>query len=117
MQTVLIKRNGETLARVWNANHYFSRLRGLLGRTIPPGGGLLLTPCNCIHTIGMRYEIDAIYLDKTGLVLRVDSELPRGKAWPIQRGARSVLELPGKAASEQNIRVGDRLEVIPWIKA
>lgn len=117
MQTVLIQRNGETLARVWNANRYFLRLRGLLGRTIPSGGGLLLTPCNDIHTFGMRYPIDAVYFDAAGRVLRVDDSLRAGKAWPAQRGAKRVLELPAGAAKERNIRVNDILEVIPWTKS
>ena len=117
MQTVLIQRNGETLARVWNANRYFLRLRGLLGRTIPEGGGLLLTPCGSIHTFGMRYPIDAVYLSSSGRVLRVDGSLKAGKAWPMQRGARRVLELPAGTAKERNIRVNDLLEVIPWTKS
>ena len=117
MQTVLIRKNGEPIARVWNANRYFLRLRGLLGRTIPAGGGLLLTPCNCIHTFGMRYAIDAVYLDSSGLVLRVDQALPAGKAWPVQRGAKRVLELPARIANERNIRVNDVLEVVPWTES
>ena len=63
MKTVRIQRNGETLASVWHATGYFARLRGLLGRTIPPEGGLLLTPCNAIHMIGMRYAIDATKIE------------------------------------------------------
>jgi hypothetical protein len=42
----------------------------------------------------MRYEIDAVYLDRAGCVLRVDQALVRGKVWPMQRGASVVLELP-----------------------
>ena len=112
MKTLILKKDGTTIANAWLANHYFTRLRGLLGRTLPTGGGLLLAPCNCIHTLGMRYAIDAVYLDRTGLVLRVDDSLPAGKACKAQKGARFVLELPAGAASRQNIRVGGRLEGI-----
>lgn len=111
MKTISINRNGETLAHVWNANHYFARLRGLLGRTLTESGGLLLTPCNSIHTFGMRYAIDAVYLDRNGAVLRVDCELPSGRIWPAQRGARSVLELSAGFARTHQIQPGDRLEV------
>lgn len=112
MKTVLIQTNGRPVVNAWLANHYFSRLRGLLGRTLPEGGGLLLTPCNCIHTFGMQYEIDAVYLDQTGTVLRVDEALPAGKACKTQRGARYVLELPAGTARRQSIQVGNRLEGI-----
>jgi ABC-2 type transport system ATP-binding protein len=38
----------------------------------------------------MRYAIDAVYLDKAGRVLRVDSALPVNKAWPGASGAKRV---------------------------
>ncbi len=112
MKTVSIQKNGEPLLSVWNANRYFLRLRGLLGRTLEGTGGLLLTPCNGIHTFGMRYEIDAVYLDKAGIVLRIDEALPRGRAWSVQRGAYRVLELAGRHAERYGIHVGDKLEVL-----
>jgi uncharacterized membrane protein (UPF0127 family) len=112
MNTVAIKKNGKLLVRAMNANRYFLRLRGLIGRELHEGEGLILTPCNSIHTFGMSYPIDAVYLDKTGVVLRVEQSLPRGKAWPGQRGARSVLELPAGTANTKGIYKGDRLEVV-----
>ena len=113
MKTVTIQKNGEPIAQVWNANTYFARLRGLLGRSLEEGGGLLLTPCGSIHTFGMRYAIDAVYLDKAGRVLRVDEALPAGKAWPRARGAKRVLELPAGYAAKRQIRPADVLEVVP----
>lgn len=111
MKTVRIQRNGETLASVWHATGYFARLRGLLGRTIEPEGGMLLTPCNAIHMIGMRYAIDAVYLDKQGYVLRADKAVKPGRICAIQRGARHVLELPEGSINRHSIQLGDRLEV------
>jgi len=111
MKTVRIQRNGETIASVWHATGYFARLRGLLGRTIEPEGGLLLTPCNAIHMIGMRYAIDAVYLDKHGNVLRADESVKPGRVCAIQHGARHVLELPEGSVSRHSIQLGDRLEV------
>ncbi len=112
MRTVEIRKNGVTLVHAINANHYFLRLRGLLGRELREDEGLILTPCSSIHTFGMAYEIDAVYLDKAGVVLRVDAALPRGKAWPGQRGARHVLELQAGDAKRKGIYKGDRLEVV-----
>ena len=111
MKTVEIRKNGEAIAKVWHARGYFARLRGLLGRTIPEGGGMLLTPCNAIHMIGMRYAIDAIYLDKEGRVLRADEAVQPGRICPMQRGARHVLELPEGSIKRHSIQLGDRLEV------
>ena len=113
MKTVSILKNGNRVARAWNANRYFLRLRGLLGRNLQEGGGLLLTPCGSIHTFGMRYAIDAVYLDRNGRVLRVDEALPKGRAWPGQKGAKRVLELPSGGAKRFLIQPGDLLEVVP----
>ena len=112
MKTVQIAKNGETIARVWHATGYFARLRGLLGRKLEADGGMLLTPCSEIHTIGMGYAIDALYLDKGGLVLRVDEALAPGRILPRQRGARHVLELPEGSAKRRGLTTGDKLEVI-----
>jgi len=112
MKTVEIRKNGETLVNAINANSYFLRLRGLLGRELHENEGLILTPCNSIHTFGMAYEIDAVYVDKNGVVLRVDESLARGKAWRGQRGAKSVLELMAGDAKKKGIQKGDRLEVV-----
>ncbi len=111
MKTISILKNGETIASVWHATGYFARLRGLLGRSLEENGGLMLTPCSAIHTIGMGYAIDAVYLDKRGLVLRVDEAIKPGKICPQQRGARHVLELPEGGAKQRHISAGDTLEV------
>lgn len=113
MKTVEIRLNGEHVASVLHARGYFARLRGLLGRSINEDGGLMLTPCNSIHTVGMRYPIDAVYLDRSWRVLRVDNALAIGKIWPMERAARHVLELSAGRAKKYAIKAGDILEVIP----
>ena len=111
MKMLQIRKAGEPIATVWHANGYFSRLRGLLGRKLAPYGGLMLTPCSCIHTIGMGYAIDAVYLDRAYQVLRVDHAIAPGRLCKGQHGARHVLELPEGAAAMRNLSPGDILEV------
>ena len=112
MKTVQMRKNRQPIATVWHATGYFARLRGLLGRTIEADGGMLLTPCSEIHTIGMGYAIDALYLDRNGCILRVDERLAPGRILPRQRGARHVLELPEGSAKARGLTAGDILEVI-----
>lgn len=56
-----------------------ARMRGLLAR--PPlrrGQGMLIKPCNMIHTVGMGYPIDVVFLRRDGLVLKVAHQvMPR----------------------------------------
>lgn len=112
MKTVSIQKNGEQIAKALHARGYFSRLRGLLGRSLSEDGGLMLSPCSSIHTIGMRYPIDAVYLDRSWRVLHVDESLNPGRILPPQRGAKHVLELYAGRAKQCAIATGDILEVI-----
>jgi uncharacterized protein len=74
----------------------FGRMRGLLGRPAPAAGeALWLRPCRSIHTIGMRYAIDVLFLDRHGTVLRARRDLPPGRLAFAPRGAASVLECGG----------------------
>lgn len=112
MKTVQIRKDGGSIATVWHATGFFPRLRGLLGRTLREDGGMLLSPCSEIHTIGMRYPIDALYLDAQGRVLRIDASINPGRILPPQRSARHVLELPDGSAKRRMLTAGDILEVI-----
>lgn len=87
-----------------------ARLRGLIGhRTLDAGQGLLLRPCNGIHTWGMRFPIDVLFLDGSGRVLRVKPGLPPRQVVPWVRGSKQVLELPDGAAA--GIPEGARLHI------
>lgn len=84
------------------------RLRGLLFRPEPRRGeGLLLTPCNAIHTWGMRFSLDVVFLDAAGRVLRVVEKLaPRTTSGRVP-GGRYVLELPVGTIEATGTVVGD----------
>ncbi len=91
-----------------------SRARGLLGSAGWEGrDGLLLRPCRNIHTVGMRYPIDLVFLDEEGRVLRVVEGLRPGRISPLVLRARSVLELPAGKLKETGTLPGDLLEMRP----
>lgn len=53
------------------AETFAERARGLIGRPAPASGrGLLIPRCNAIHTLFMRYPIDATFLDRKGRVVK-----------------------------------------------
>jgi uncharacterized membrane protein (UPF0127 family) len=71
-----------------------ARLLGLAGlRTLPPAAGLLLPRTRSIHTFGMRFALDLVWLDRDGRVIRVDRDV---RPWRIRscRVARAVVEVP-----------------------
>lgn len=94
--TVTVRATAGTVlcARCVVADTPLRRLRGLLGRrALAPGECLLLHPACAIHTCGMRFAIDVVFLDDEHRVLRVVEGV---RPWRLAscRGARSVLELP-----------------------
>jgi uncharacterized membrane protein (UPF0127 family) len=92
------------------ADNPVSRVIGLMFRKSPKGDGLLLDPCNSIHTCFMRYPLDVIFLSKTNQVIKVIRNLKPWRMTWIYLKASKTLELPaGKLPSD--IREGDTLEV------
>lgn len=88
------------------ADSPLARMRGLLAR--PPlrsGQAMLIKPCNMIHTVGMGYPIDVVFLHRDGTVLRVAAGVP-----PLRmRGhwrAHCVLELAAGEADRCAIAAG-----------
>jgi uncharacterized membrane protein (UPF0127 family) len=61
---------------------------------MPPSVGLELSPCRSVHTFGMRFALDLIWLDRDGRVLRVDESVPPRRLRTCLR-ARSVIEIRG----------------------
>jgi uncharacterized protein len=68
------------------------RLVGLAGRRgLPAGIALHLRRCRSVHTFGMRFALDLVWLDRDGAVVRVDRAVPP-RSVRTCRAARSVLE-------------------------
>ena len=97
--------------RIKVAAGFFSRLRGLLGRKgLDEGEGLLLSPCSSIHCIGMRFSIDAIFLDKQYQVVDIFPDMKPG-SMASRRQARYVLELKAGEAKRHKIEIGEQLYI------
>ena len=69
-----------------------ARLRGLALLREPPHGTALAFPrCRSIHTFGMRFPIDVLFLDATLAPLRVAVAVPPNRIVGCRR-ARTVVE-------------------------
>ena len=73
------------------------------------GEGLWIAPCEAVHTIGMKFPIDVLFLDKKRRVLKIKHEMPRSRMALCLR-AHSVLELPSGTAAARQTVAGDQLE-------
>lgn len=101
---------GQVVARCAYRPGVSFRMRGLLGRkSLPPGTGIWLKPCNSIHMFFMKFPIDALFLDGNLRVVRVVSHLrPWSLVWPV-KGACSCVELPSGTVAEWGIGPGVEL--------
>ena len=61
----------------------------------------------------MRFAIDAVYLDKSGRVVKVAADLRPWRLADAARGARDVLELPAGTAARTGTHAGDELVFEP----
>jgi protein-S-isoprenylcysteine O-methyltransferase Ste14/uncharacterized membrane protein (UPF0127 family) len=98
--------------RVSAASSLLTRLAGLIG-TYPPDRekGLYITPCNGVHTFGMRYPVDIAFLNSEKRVVRLIRGLRPNRMTGIIRSAKSALEFPSDTLAEGDIRVGDVLRI------
>jgi uncharacterized membrane protein (UPF0127 family) len=97
------------------ADHFWSRLKGLMGvRQLVPGDGLLITRANQVHTHFMAIPIDVFYVDKTFQIIDMDRELPPWRIGRLRRGARYVVEAPSGTAAASGCTIGDTLSFTPY---
>lgn len=106
------ERTGKVLAEQLDMpGTFMGRGIGLMfRRTLEPGRGMWINPCNGIHMMFMRFAIDAVFLDSKERVKKVYRKLPAwwGVVW-LEWGAHSVLELPPGSTADIDLRRGDQV--------
>jgi len=98
------------------ADTYVSRLVGLLGRTrrwARPGQGLWIVPSYGVHTVGMLFSIDLVFLDRSNHVVHTEEHVRPFRISKVILKADSVLELPPHTIFRTRTHAGDLLEIGP----
>lgn len=87
------------------------RRTGLLKHQgLSAGQGLWIVPCEAVHSFGMKFSIDLIYLDRRKRVKKTRSEM-RPNRISLCLLADSVLELPVGTLAQTGTQAGDQLEL------
>lgn len=86
--------SGERLAVVSRADNWLSKGWGVLGRrTLPVGTGVWLPGVASVHTMGVRFPLDLLFLDSHLRTVRVLPNVPPGRWLVRASGAAHTLEL------------------------
>ena len=77
-------------------------------KCLPAEEALLIRPCSSIHTIGMKYPIDVLFMAADDRVLKIAASIAPGRA-AMAMGSAYVLELPAGTAKRTGTVAGDQL--------
>jgi uncharacterized membrane protein (UPF0127 family) len=114
--TLVVERTKRPLARTTKvARTFWTRAKGLLGRSgLPPGEALMFPGCHAVHTMGMRFPIDLVFVDKDWRVVALQPMVRPGRfmVGPV-RGAWGVVEMASGTVAENGLEVGDQLQPFP----
>ncbi|HEV2423985.1 MAG TPA: DUF192 domain-containing protein [Terriglobia bacterium] len=96
------------------ARGYFTRLVGLLGKTkrwARPGQGLWIVPSHGVHTVGMLFALDLVFLDQNKVVVHTEEHVLPFRVSKVSFKTNSILELPPHTIFRSGTRIGDQLEI------
>lgn len=111
MRTVMLSSDDPKVVfgPVFVAESALDRTRGLLCRSpLRDYEGMLIMKCNCVHTVGMRYPIDIIFLRRDGKILRITENLPPLRMTGCYK-ADMVLELLAGSTSKLQLTAGGNI--------
>ena len=111
-------RNSRLAEDAGAADTFWARFKGLMGQTsLPLGHGLLIEPCNSVHTFFMKIDIDVVFLDSKRKVVGVAHSMVPWRMSRYYPSAKSVLELPAGVALASGTQPGDELRFEPIANA
>jgi uncharacterized membrane protein (UPF0127 family) len=92
------------------ADTTFARLKGLIGRLrLRLNEGMWVVPSRGVHTLGVLFPLDLIYLDENHRVIHLIEHFPRFRIAPLRIQAASVLEMPTHTIYSSQTQPGDQL--------
>ena len=112
MPVINLTKKSWLATKVRKADSFVTRMVGWLKRSkLGPEEALWLTPSKGIHTIGMKFPIDVVFLDKENRVLGLTSGMAPYRISGIQLRGYSVLELSSGTIRKSRTEVCDQLEI------
>lgn len=96
------------------AGTFWLRLKGLLGKKgLESKTGLILNPCTSIHTLFMRFPIDAVFVDSKNRIIKTYHALPAWRLSAILFNSAFCIELPAGTLLASSAETGDCIQILP----
>jgi len=112
MKIINISKNTILADQALIADSFLKRLVGLLNRkSLNPQEALVLAPSNCIHSLFMRFTIDALFLDKAGKVVGSLSSFRPFRFSPLFFKSYLTIELPESTIKRSQTQLGDLVKI------
>ena len=94
------------------ARRFLQRAVGLLGKAgLAPREALLIPNCRSLHTFGMRFAIDVLFVDDQGVVRDLFPQTPSGHIVIARSKPVHALEVSAGFIAKHNINPGQRLSI------
>lgn len=108
---IISSNNGKVIAiNTRYAQTVVTRMIGLLATSsFNAGDGLYISPCSSIHTVGMKYPIDVVFINEFNIINKVVMGLKPNRICLSLSGCCSVLELPQGVIKQCQLMPGDTL--------
>lgn len=112
MKVVNLSNGAELANHAVTADTFFKRLKGLMfTKSLPAEHGLIIQPCQSIHTFFMNYSIDVLYLSKDLEIVGLDETVKPATVGKYRKRAYSVLELPSGTIRQTETKIGNYLTI------
>ncbi len=112
VEVVNLTKKSKVLSKVTFADNFFTRLKGLLGvKQLGEDAGLIIKPCNSVHTFFMKFLIDIAFVDRNRKVCYIIHTMKTNKISPVVKNTSFVIEAPAGTFKRKCLEVGDEIEV------
>jgi len=94
------------------ADNPFKRMKGLLGReALNSSEALVITGCNSIHMLFMKFTIDVVFVDRNNRVVGLTPRIKPFQLSPVFWKSACAIELPAGTIEATRTCVGDQLHI------
>jgi uncharacterized membrane protein (UPF0127 family) len=92
------------------ADNPWTRMKGLLGRkSLSPQEALIISPCQSVHMLFMKFAIDVVFVDQHQRVVGLCADLKPFAFSPVFWKSACAIELETGTIKETNVCLGDQL--------